>query len=678
MIENLLEEYKNKNIALYGLGTETERFIKQYSSHLSIIGLLDGFKESGEIYGYPIIPLFKVIDYNISHIIVIARPGSCKVIAKRIGNFCADHNIGLFDIRGRDLLECTVVTYDFSSLSGISKQKLIESLESSDVISFDLFDTLVMRKTVSYTDVFDLLDLKLRDQGVFIPDFARLRLYAEKEMSKTSSPMLEAIYERVLELVGGNFVTASELAGLEWELDCGLFTVRDEVRTVFKYAVSSGKHVVITTDSYYSRAQIEKILQEFRLVGFDNLFVSCEYNTAKTGALFEVVQRSYPGLSILHIGDDEYADIEKAKEYGIKAFRLYSAFDLLDALGGLGLESFDSLTDRVKKGLFLSRIFNSPFWFEKENQHLSVKDVSDIGYLFCAPIITDFIHWMKERTTKQSYNQLLFGARDGYLVGRLFRMVGEAQRSYYFLTSRTAAIRAGIYSKDDIAYVDSMKFSGSREEALKVRFGIKTDDADAVEIVPLILEKSRIQRESYKNYINKLDLKNGNLAFFDFVAKGTTQMYLRKLFNANMKGFYFLQLESEFMADKGLDIEPFYSNEEKNTSAIFENYYILETMLTSPHPQMLEMDKGGRPVFANETRSESDIQVLMRAQAGIEQYFKEYISIVPESIRTENKKIDEKMLELINKIQILDEDFLSIKVEDPFFGRMTDIKDVIG
>ncbi len=56
-------------------------------------------------------------------------------------------------------------------------------------------------------------------------------------------------------------------------------------------------------------------------------------------------------------------------------------------------------------------------------------------------------------------------------------------------------------------------------------------------------------------------------------------MYLQKLFAQHIKGFYFLQLEPEFMADKGLDIEPFYSDEEKNSSAIFDNYYILETIL---------------------------------------------------------------------------------------------------
>lgn len=692
MIDELLEQHKNQNIALYGLGTETERFIAQYASTPSIIGLLDGFKDSGEIYGYPIIPLSSIPDHNVNHIIVIARPGSCKAIAKRIGGFCEEHNIALFDVRGRDLLASTTVSYEFRTGAGgnslgRSRQDLMDAIWDADIISFDLFDTLVMRKTVSYTDVFELLDLRLRNQGIYIPDFPNLRLYAEKELSKSSAPKLISIYERVLELAGGNFVTASELAVMEWELDFSLLTVRDDVRDVFRSAVDAGKKVVITTDSYYSKEQIEQILEKFKIAGFDNLFVSCEHGTSKTGELFDVVKQSYVIRSILHIGDDEYADIEKAKEYGIAAFRLYSAEALLDTLGGLGLEGSSSIADRVKIGLFLSNIFNSPFWFEKESQPLSVKDASDIGYLFCAPMITDFIIWMKERTTAQAYHQILFGARDGYLVGRLFRMIDEGtnagvaikSKSFYFLTSRTAAIRAGMESEADIEYVDSMKFFGSVEEALRVRFGIDVEDASAVDKTALILEKSKRQRENYRIYIDKLGVGDENLALFDFVAKGTTQMYLNRLFkNRHLKGFYFLQLEPEFMSDKGLDIEPFYSDSEKNTSAIFDNYYILETMLTSPYPQMLEINEDGKPVFAEETRSESDINVFNQAQDGIMKYFREYCTIVPECSRTVNKSLDEKLLELVNKVKILDEEFLNIKVEDPFFGRMTDIKDVIG
>ena len=197
-------------------------------------------------------------------------------------------------------------------------------------------------------------------------------------------------------------------------------------------------------------------------------------------------------------------------------------------------------------------------------------------------------------------------------------------------------------------------------------------------MIPAILEKGKQQRKNYHKYINKLGIGSGDLAFFDFVAKGTTQMFLQRLFSQHMKGFYFLQLEPEFMADKDLDIESFYADEEKDTSAIFDNYYILETILTAPYPQMEEMDDDGNPIYVKETRSDRDLKVFDRAQRGIMEYFGDFLRILPESARKENKKLDEKLLALVNKVQILDEDFLALKVEDPFFGRMTDIKDVIG
>ena len=100
--------------------------------------------------------------------------------------------------------------------------------------------------------------------------------------------------------------------------------------------------------------------------------------------------------------------------------------------------------------------------------------------------------------------------------------------------------------------------------------------------------------------------------------------------------------------------------------------------MTSPYSQMEEFDENGEPVFADETRSEKDLGVFERAQAGISLYFEEYMRLVPEEARTVNKKLDEKMLALVNRIQIKDEDFMALKVEDPFFGRMTNIMDVIG
>ena len=678
-VKELLRKYQNEKIALYGLGTETERFLAEFGDRVSVAGLLDGFREDGEIYGYPVIPILEVPSKGVRLILVVARPGSCKVIAKRIGVFCQENKIALYDVRGRDLLEHKTVSYDFNHLAGKTLQELFHEIRKADIVSFDLFDTLVTRKVLSYTDVFELVDLRLREKGIIIPDLARLRLLAEKELSRDGAPTLSELYEFVLKKAGGGFITASELAGMEWEIDFSVMTPRECVCDVFRKAVSDGKQVVVTTDSYYSLGQIKEILARFGLENSDKVLVSCEYGRSKAQGLFKLLRDTYKTKKILHIGDDEVSDIEKASELGISTYRVFSGADLFDALGGLGMErNMKTIADRLKAGMFISHMFNSPFWFERGDRVLSVPDAGGIGYLFCAPVITDFVLWMKEKAEEQNFKQILFCARDGYLIGRLFRLVAPEIKSVYFLSSRTAAIRAGVENKEDIEFVDSMRYSGKPGEARKTRFGIMADEPKEGEESREILAKAVIQRNNYKKYIAKLSIKDDKLGMFDFVAKGTVQMYLQKLFSQHVKGFYFLQLEPEFMADKGLDIQPFYLDAEKNTSIIFDNYYILETILTSPYPQMEELDGSGNPVFARETRNEKDIQCFERAQEGILAYFEDYLRILPKRGREGNKMLDELFLSLISKIQIRDEDFLALKVEDPFFGRMTDIKDVIG
>ena len=669
---DILKQNSDRRFAIYGLSAETERFLKECSLNIDIVGLLDGFKEEGSEYGYPIISLNDAVESGVSFILVISRPGSCKAITKRIGKVCEEKNILLFDIRGRDLLKSETISYDFSNIHAGSKNILTEKINNASVISFDLFDTLIMRKASSYTDVFGILEAKLE-----IPQFAKTRLASEKECSKDHAPTLAEIYVNMQ----NNGIclphTPDEMAELEWEIDFSIMTPRTEMCDIFQKAVKDGKRVVITTDCYYNKAKIEALLNTFEIGGYENLYVSCEENTSKTQDLFSRLIDLNGGSreGILHIGDDEYADIECAEKYEFETFRVFSAMDLFDHLGGLGTENeTDTLSDRIKVGLFVSRLFNDPFEFEKDR--LSVSNSYDIGYLFCAPIIADFTIWLKKAVKSSNMHQILFCARDGYLLEKLYKLIDDDTVSLYFLTSRTAAIRAGMENEQDIAYVDDMKYFGSDKENLKVRFGI---DAEAItDRNQAILDHSKVLRDNYEKYISALGTKNGKSAMVDFVARGTTQMYLQKLFPEKIRGFYFVWLEPILMKSKGLEIEPFYSEEEKDTSAIFDNYYILETILTAPYPSIDEFDANGDPVYAKETRSERDIRCFERAQDGISAYFKDYLAIVPECAIEVNKGLDEAFLKLINAVNISDEDFIRLTVEDPFFGRMTAVKDIIG
>ena len=114
-----------------------------------------------------------------------------------------------------------------------------------------------------------------------------------------------------------------------------------------------------------------------------------------------------------------------------------------------------------------------------------------------------------------------------------------------------------------------------------------------------------------------------------------------------------------------------------DSSAIYENNYNLETIMTAPHPSVLGFTEAGDVVYAEETRKKEDIECFQRAQEGIFDYFKTYIYLCPKEERKLNRKLGEAFLNLIHRFVITDESFLDLVVEDPFFNRRTNITDVL-
>lgn len=82
-------------------------------------------------------------------------------------------------------------------------------------------------------------------------------------------------------------------------------------------------------------------------------------------------------------------------------------------------------------------------------------------------------------------------------------------------------------------------------------------------------------------------------------------------------------------------------------------------------------------MFAEEIRTEKDIKCFSRAQEGIIDYFQRYLELLPESMRKQSKELDEVLLGLFANLEIQDDDFLSLVVEDSFFNRMTGIRELI-
>ncbi|EOS69970.1 hypothetical protein C818_02133 [Lachnospiraceae bacterium MD308] len=683
----VFQKYKDKPIAIYGLGTETQRVLAELDGAFQVIGLLDGYRESGTLYGKPIISMKQAIENQTALILVVARPGSCKAIAKKIGRLCKDNQIALLDVRGKDLCDVKKAVYSFRENDGFTKDKLMSVVKAHDVVSVDLFDTLVMRRVLFPTDIFEIVNERLKEKGTYIEDFSGKRLRSEKYLSKNSAPTLVAIYQHMKDTYSLSEIAPGELAKLEWGIDCEMLVPRKEVCELLEKMSGQGKDIYIVSDTFYGREQLVKMLERCNITFFKDILASCEYGTGKTQSLFHELKERIHNKSCIHIGDDIAADIESAKRNGFAACQLYSGIELFEMAGYLGLwENINGLADRIKTGMLVAKLFNSPFQFEKTGKKISVSNTYDIGYLFFAPMISDFVIWFDGQVKRNKMQNVWFCARDGYLIKKLYDELKKDETSVYFLTSRIAAIRAGMESERDIHYVAEMKYSGTVQEQLKERFGIAvqkaagtTEDREEclMDYSQEILEEAFVNRKNYEIYISSLSVKEGEIAFFDFVAKGTSQMYIGRLVKNHLKGFYFLQLEAGYMREKSLDIQPFYKAEELENSAIYDDYYILETMLTSPAPSVLGFDEKGAAHYAEETRTKEDIECFLAAQNGIFDYFKTYLGLCPETEKRVNKKLDEKLLSLIHNLDVLDKDFLGLEVEDPFFHRNTDMTDLI-
>ncbi|WP_374220656.1 hypothetical protein, partial [Oscillibacter sp. CU971] len=189
--ENVL--HKEDKIAIYGLSPLTETVRMQLPGY-QVIGLLDGYRTSGVLYELPIISLEEAVRVNVRVIIAAARAESCKVIAKRIGDVCAEHGIALLDARGNDLRTPKKPAYSFSDTEGVSKAFLYRLVDAHDVISVDLFDTLLMRRTLFPTDLFEIVGLRLKKRGFEIQDFPQKRLEGERELKENTIPTLLEIY----------------------------------------------------------------------------------------------------------------------------------------------------------------------------------------------------------------------------------------------------------------------------------------------------------------------------------------------------------------------------------------------------------------------------------------------------------------------------------------------------
>jgi hypothetical protein len=180
------------------------------------------------------------------------------------------------------------------------------------------------------------------------------------------------------------------------------------------------------------------------------------------------------------------------------------------------------------------------------------ESLEELGYIFFGPLVFNYFNWLKDEV--KDGDLILFNSREGYFLNEIyhqFKIKYELPNSVYFKTSRKLASLSSFTSEEDIYESFNLhKYRGTLSELLKDRFQLNNFIESNTQIDTLnkfpnlnlciadILGKSKVLRDSYKKYIDNTIGECKNVYMVDSGYQGTTQYYLQKTFDLDLKGRY--------------------------------------------------------------------------------------------------------------------------------------------
>ena len=210
----------------------------------------------------------------------------------------------------------------------------------TEVVSFDIFDTLLIRPFMYPVDLFDLLSNKMNERTASYIDFATIRKNAEEEARREDAikaPSKEditlgEIYQQIAKTCDFSAQLISDIKQEELAIEEQVLKERSIGKELFELAKDAGKKIVIVSDMYLPQDFVERVLIKNGYQGYDKLYLSSEILLTKaTGNLFKFVLKDLSikdAGSMLHLGDNYYSDVECPRKHGIRAEHLPKGTDL--------------------------------------------------------------------------------------------------------------------------------------------------------------------------------------------------------------------------------------------------------------------------------------------------------------------------------------------------------------
>jgi len=376
----------------------------------------------------------------------------------------------------------------------ISPLVLAQNLMKYDVISFDIFDTLVLRPIERPVDLFQLLEEKHK-----IFNFATLRKQSEDDLREKSEIerghrdiTINEIYADIEKKSG---LDMNYGINVELETEIALCFANPYMKTVYDILVERGKKIYIVSDMYYPQDLMKKILNHCGYDNYDKLFVSCDYGQSKRrGELYEtVLLEILDEESYCHVGDNQVSDIDSAEKYGIETYYYRNVHTI-----GRQFRPKD-MSPLVKS--FYSGTVNT-------HLHATEKVYSqqyEYGYIYAGIYALGYVNWIHEYSKQNNLDKVVFLARDSDILKTVYDMLYDDIPSEYMYWGRLPSFKY-TFSRDLYGYIKRNIYDRINRKSI-IKIGKLLDLLD-ISFLENKLSNYNLHQDDYLNEENAIFVQN--------------------------------------------------------------------------------------------------------------------------------------------------------------------------
>lgn len=303
-----------------------------------------------------------------------------------------------------------------------------------EICSFDVFDTVLFRRTGPPETVFIMMEEQwIRRFSVKAPmQFAEVRSRAEsrvREQMRRDTVTIHEIYRDVAQCLSLDASLTEEIIRFELEVERSVLLPCPEGVKIIEQCREAGRRVVFLSDMYLPPEFIEQILTERGIrQESENVYVSSALGVSKaSGEMFGYVQASL-GVSpqaFFHSGDSYEVDVKAALQHGWLAGRIAgSCFTNREFVLWDISRTTRNMDYRVAGAARSARL-----------EATSVHDVStavalSLGASVAGPLLTAYAVWVLRQAEANNLEELYFLSRDGQVVFEICSILLESGYSY--------------------------------------------------------------------------------------------------------------------------------------------------------------------------------------------------------------------------------------------------------